>query len=118
MPRSTPGTRLATLGAVCGLLVGACATTLPVPSGPSASASASGSPALPTARDDPAIALGPDGGIYVLGGRRVPCCTVEQGGGAVATAERYDPRANRWTRLRPLPYAAPSLGAASASGTL
>ncbi len=75
-------------------------------------------PALPTARDDPAVALGPDGRVYVLGGRRVPCCTVAQGGGAMATVERYDPKSNRWARLGPMPFASASAGAAQGNDTL
>ena len=69
---------------------------------------------MPTARTGFGIALPTDGSIYVFGGRASPCCAAGSDG-ALAVVERYDPRADRWTRLGPMPLPAAAPGAVSAA---
>jgi hypothetical protein len=73
---------------------------------------------IPTPRQDAAVALGPDGAIYVFGGRVVPCCDGVQGDGGLAVSERFDPRTGRWSRRAPMPRPAPAPSAAAARGSI
>jgi N-acetylneuraminic acid mutarotase len=62
-------------------------------------------PDMPTARHHlAAAALG--GRLYVLGGRRL-------GDFSLDAFERFDPRSQRWERLRPIPQGVGALGAAA-----
>lgn len=61
----------------------------------------------PILRDNLAAATGSDGLIYVFGGQ------YQFGGGALATAERFDPRGESWSECVPLPTARMQPGAAA-----
>ena len=62
------------------------------------------------ARFEPAAVIEPDGRVYVLGG----VSDDRRGAGTFATSsvEAYDPRADRWTILAPMPTARAGLAAA------
>lgn len=73
----------------------------------------SAAPAVPTGRSGVAV-LAHRGYVYAFGGE-------EMGPAAERTfddAERFDPRANRWERLPPMPTARHGLGAAAIDGSI
>jgi protein kinase-like protein/Kelch motif protein len=60
----------------------------------------------PILQDNPGVAAGPDGRIYVVGGELFA-------GGALNVLEAYDVVASRWIRLAPMPSPRLQLGAAT-----
>jgi N-acetylneuraminic acid mutarotase len=70
--------------------------------------------ALPTARAQMAVATGPDGRIYVIGG----VTQTSPPYNPVNTVEVYDPSANAWSAVAPMPVARYNLAAATANGLI
>lgn len=68
-------------------------------------------PALPEGVMDAAAAVGPDGAIYVIGGRQTRASPHGSYSEAVAFVQRFDPLTG-WTRLADLPSARSGAGAA------
>ena len=63
---------------------------------------------MPTARQEPSAATGPDGRIYVMGG-------VDGSIHNVATTEAFNPATNTWTTVKPM--STPRVGFAAVTGT-
>jgi N-acetylneuraminic acid mutarotase len=64
---------------------------------------------IPIPRSTAGAALGPDGRVYVLGGRVSRPFTRD-------VVEAYDPRANTWARVKPMPTPREALCAVTAGG--
>ena len=67
-------------------------------------------PTMPTARGDLAVATGPDGRIYAIGGYLPPPQNYD-----VNTVEAYDPIAGSWSTVAPMPTPRDGLAAVTGS---
>jgi N-acetylneuraminic acid mutarotase len=75
----------------------------------------SAGPSVPTGRSGVAV-LAHGGRVYAFGGEVPPIGSATER--TFDDAERFDPRANRWERLPPMPTARHGLGAAAVDGSI